>query len=136
MSVRIDVHYEGDLHCTAIHTPSGDRMLTDAPPDNRGRGAHFSPTDLVAAAMGTCVLTVMGVVARDRDIDMRGARAEVHKHMSEVPRRHISKLTVEVTLPARLGDKERRILEGAGHACPVHNSLATHTEVALTFVYE
>lgn len=136
MSVRIDIHYEGDLHCTAIHTPSGDRMRTDAPPDNRGRGEHFSPTDLVAAAMGTCVLTVMGIVARDRDIDMHGARAQVHKHMSDVPRRHISRISVEVTLPARLGDKERRLLEHAGHACPVHNSLAAETAVEISFVYE
>ena len=136
MSVRIEVVYEGDLHCTAIHTPSGDRMRTDAPPDNRGRGEHFSPTDLVAAAMGTCVLTVMGVVARDRNIDMSGAHAQVHKHMQNEPHRHISKLTVEVRLPARLVDKERRILEHAGHACPVHNSLAAQTAVELSFVYE
>ena len=135
MAVRIDVLYEGDLHCTAIHTPSGDRLRTDAPPDNRGLGEHFSPTDLMAASMGTCVLTVMGIVARDRDIDMRGARAAVHKHMVDLPRRHIAKLTVEVTLPARLGDKERLVLERAGHACPVHNSLAPETEVVLSFVY-
>ena len=136
MATCIDVLYEGDLHCTAIHTPSGDRMRTDAPPDNRGRGEHFSPTDLMAAAMGTCVLTVMGIAARDRDIDMRGARCAVRKEMSNEPRRHISKLSVAVTLPARLGDRERLVLERAAHACPVHNSLAPATEVELEFAYE
>ena len=136
MSVRIDVLYEGDLQCTAIHAPSGERLSTDAPPDNRGRGAHFSPTDLVAAAMGTCVLTVMGIAALDRDIDMRGTRAQVLKHMSPVPRRRISKLSVEVRLPARLEPAQRRLLERAAHTCPVHNSLATGTEVELSFVYK
>jgi len=66
MSVTVDVVYEGDLECTLTHGPSGDRLRTDAPVDNRGRGAHFSPTDLVGAAMGSCTLTVMGIVARRR----------------------------------------------------------------------
>ncbi len=136
MPVRIDVRYEGDLQCTATHVPSGERLRTDAPPDNRGRGANFSPTDLVAAAMGTCVLTVMGLVARDRNIDLRGVCAQIQKLMSPVPHRHISKLGVEVRMPARLVPAQRRLLERAAHACPVHHSLAADTEVEFTFVYE
>lgn len=136
MAVRMSVAYEGDLHCVATHGPSGDRLPTDAPLDNRGRGAHFSPTDLVGAAMGTCMLTIMGIAARDREIDMTGARAEVAKEMSNVPRRHISKLAVTITLPAKLDARARAVLEAAAHGCPVHASLGPDTEVALDFVYE
>jgi putative redox protein len=131
----VDVTYAGDLHCEAVHGPSGHRILTDAPPDNRGRGEHFSPTDLVGTALGTCILTVMGIAARDRGWDMSGATAEVLKEMGAVPRRHIARLTVTVTLPAHLDDRARRILEAAGHTCPVHASLHERTEVDLTFRY-
>jgi len=136
MSVRIEIQYEGELQCTAVHTLSGDRLRTDAPLDNRGRGEHFSPTDLVAAALGNCVVTVMAIVARDRDIDMTGTRAQVTKEMSAVPRRHISKLTVDLVLPAHLGPQARRVLERAAHTCPVHASLGPGTVVDLRFAYE
>jgi putative redox protein len=135
MSVKVDVVYEGDLHCVAVHGPSGDRLPTDAPVDNRGRGEHFAPTDLVGVALGTCVLTVMGIAARDRGIPMAGARAEVVKEMGAAPRRHISRLAVRVTLPASLGDKERTLLERAGRHCPVEASLGPQTVVDLEFAY-
>ena len=135
MTVRVEVVYEGDLHCTAKHGPSGDTLPTDAPVDNRGRGEHFSPTDLVGTAMGTCMLTIMGIAARDRGIDMTGARAEVEKEMGAVPRRHIARLTVRIFLPAALPDRERTILEAAARGCPVHASLGPLTEVDLSFVY-
>lgn len=134
MGVRIDVTYDGDLHCTAIHGPSGDRFPTDAPVDNRGKGEHFSPTDLLAASIGTCALTVMGIAARDKGIDMSGARAEVVKEMGAEPRRHIAHLDVRITLPARLDERERAILEKAAHGCPVHASLGL-TKVDYRFVY-
>jgi len=133
--VRVDVVYEGDLHCVAVHGPSKDTITTDAPVDNRGRGEHFSPTDLLGAAMGTCMLTIMGIAARDRGIDIRGARAEVQKEMSAVPRRHIGKLTVRITLPARLSERERALMEAAARSCPVHASLGPQTEVDLGFEY-
>ena len=104
MSVKVSVEYEGDLHCGLVHGPSGQRLRTDAPEDNRGRGEFFSPTDLVGASIGTCMLTIMGIAALDRGIDMTGARAEISKEMSAVPRRHISKLTVRITLPAALDE--------------------------------
>jgi putative redox protein len=135
MAVIVDVVYEGDLECTLTHGPSGDRMRTDAPVDNRGRGAHFSPTDLVGAAMGCCTLTVMGIVARDRGWDMTGATARVVKHMGAEPRRHISKLTLDITLPAALDEKARTILERTAHTCPVQASMGKLTEIALTFHY-
>jgi putative redox protein len=135
MAVTLDVVYEGDLECTLTHGPSGDRMRTDAPVDNRGRGAHFSPTDLVGAAMGSCTLTVMGIVARDRGWDMKGATARVVKEMGAEPRRHIAKLTVAITLPATLDDKARTILERTATTCPVQASMGSLTQIDLTFVY-
>ena len=135
MSVTVDVVYDGNLECTLTHGPSGDRMTTDAPVDNRGRGLHFSPTDLVGAAMGSCMLTVMGIVARDRGHTMDGATAKVVKDMGAEPRRHIAKLTVDITLPAALDDKARTILERTARTCPVHASLGELTQVAMTFRY-
>jgi putative redox protein len=135
MPVTIDVVYDGNLECTLTHGPSGDRMTTDAPTDNRGRGIHFSPTDLVGAGMASCMLTVMGIVARDRGWDMTGATARVVKDMGAEPRRHISHLTVDITLPASLDEKARAVLEGTARACPVHASLGTLTKVDLTFHY-
>ena len=135
MAVTLDVVYEGDLECTLTHGPSGDRMKTDAPVDNRGRGLHFSPTDLVGAALGSCILTVMGIAARDRGWEMKGATAKVVKEMGLEPRRHVAKLTVDITMPAALDDKARAILERAAHTCPVHASLGELTHVELTFHY-
>lgn len=135
MAVTVDVVYEGDLECLLTHGPSGDRMRTDAPIDNRGRGAHFSPTDLVGAAMGTCMLTVMGIVARDRGWDMKGATAKVVKEMGAEPRRHIARLSVDITLPATLDEKARTTLERTALTCPVHASLGPLTQVPLTFHY-
>jgi putative redox protein len=135
MGVTIDVVYDGDLECTLTHGPSGDKMRTDAPVDNRGRGAHFSPTDLVGASMGSCMLTVMGIVARDAGWDMKGATAKVVKEMGVQPRRHIAKLTVDIALPAALDENARRSLERTARACPVHASLGELTQVVLTFSY-
>ena len=134
-TVTVDVLYEGDLECTLTHGPSGDVMKTDAPVDNRGRGLHFSPTDLVGASMGSCMLTVMGIVARDRGWDMKGATARVVKEMGAEPRRHIAKLTVDITLPAALDEKARTVLERTAHTCPVHASLGEMTKVNLNFHY-
>lgn len=136
MSVKVSVEYEGDLHCGLVHGPSGQRLRTDAPEDNRGRGEFFSPTDLVGASIGSCMLTIMGIAALDRGIDMTGARAEISKEMSAVPRRHISKLTVRITLPAALDERQRKILEAGARGCPVCASLGPDTEVDLGFVYQ
>jgi len=135
MPVTVDVVYDGDLECTLTHGPSGDQMRTDAPVDNRGRGIHFSPTDLVGAAMGCCMLTVMGIVARDRGWEMTGATARVVKDMGAEPRRHIAKLTVDITLPAALDAKARETLERTAYTCPVHASLGSLTQTTLTFHY-
>lgn len=135
MPVIVDVTYDGDLECTLTHGPSGAEMRTDAPVDNKGLGRRFSPTDLVGAGMGSCMLTVMGIVARDRGWDMKGATARVGKDMGADPRRHISRLTVDITLPASLDEKARTVLENTARACPVHASLGSLTKVELKFHY-
>ena len=135
MGVTIDMTYDGNLECTLIHGPSGDRMTTDAPVDNRGRGAHFSPTDLVGAALGSCILTMMGISARDHGWDMGGATCVVTKEMGAQPKRHISKLTIDVTMPAALDAKARTILERTAHACPVETSLGDLTKVEINIRY-
>lgn len=125
--------YSGDLHTEATHLRSGDQLQTDAPVDNRGRGEAFSPTDLVATALGTCILTIMGIRARDGHIDISGARAEVTKIMAENPRR-IQRLEVEVYMPARdYSRAQREILEKAAHYCPVANSLHPDLEEVIRF---
>ena len=135
MAVTIDVEYGGDLHCTAVHGPSGDRIATDAPTDNEGRGEHFSSTDLVATGLATCVLTVMGIAARQRGWAIEGARARVVKEMGAVPRRHIARLELLVELPASLDARARTLLERVARECPVTASLGPATAVLVRFDY-
>ncbi len=136
MSVQIDCRYEGDLHCAALHGPSGSTLATDAPADNQGRAETFSPTDLVATALGSCLLTIMGIYARPRNIRIEGARAVVHKEMTKTPPRRIARLTVHISLPAALSEKARGGLEQAARLCPVAASLHPDVEVVLAFEYE
>ena len=135
MAVHIDITYEGDLRCAAVHGPSGDRLVTDAPVDNEGQGRHFSPTDLVAASLGSCILTILGIAARKRGYALEGAQVSVDKHMAEQPRRHISALTLKFTLPAALNERARTLLEALAETCPVAASLGPDTEVDLQFEY-
>jgi putative redox protein len=115
--------YDGGLRCSAVHGPSGITIHTDAPVDNQGRGEAFSPTDLVAAALATCILTIMGITA-DRDgFAIEGSSAKVEKRMTSSGVRRIAELEVWVTLPAALNDDQREKLRRAGEACPVKRSL-------------
>ena len=138
--VEIEVLYEGGLHCVATHGPSGATLTTDAPVDNQGRGESFSPTDLVATALGTCFLTIMGIVAERGKLDLAGTRVHVTKEMLTAPVRRIGKLTVCVTVPAdkaaRLSAADRSKLEAAAKHCPVHQSLHPEIEIPVEFVYE
>ena len=131
--VRIDAVYEGELHSRLTHAGSGAVIETDAPLDNEGRGEAFSPTDLVAAALASCTLTAMGIVARRRDWDMKGARARVEKHMVTQPERRIGRLVVEIEMPAGIPEEGRVILERSAHTCPVDRSLRPELEVDLRF---
>lgn len=121
--VEIRVLYEGDLSCTATHGPSGATMSTDAPVDNRGQGRSFSPTDLVGTAMGTCMVTIMGIAARDRGWDITGTTVTVKKHMVADPHRRIGRLEVVIAVPGEHSPEARAVLEKAALTCPVHRSL-------------
>jgi putative redox protein len=137
MAVTIDVVYSGRLRCNATHGPSGRLLATDAPVDNGGQGSEFSPTDLVATALGACVLTIMGMVAEQNGIDLTGTKAEVVKEMAAQPTRRIGILTVTVTLPdeLELSNADKAKLENAAHTCPVKQSIHPDVEMRIRFVY-
>ena len=131
--VEITVAYEGDLHTRAVHVQSGEELETDAPLDNGGKGEKFSPTDLVAVALGTCVLTIMGLMAKRIGVDFSGARLRVKKEMKAAPSRMIGKLDVEFFYPSQLDASKQQQLEKAAMACPVHASL--HPDIEQKFVF-
>ena len=133
--VRIEVGYRGELRCEAVHGPSGTKLITDAPVDNQGKGESFSPTDLVATGLGTCIATIMGIVARRDQIDLRGLQITVDKEMSADPPRRIAKLTTRITMPAGLTEQQKSKLEKAAHTCPVHQTLHGKVELPIEFVY-
>ncbi|MFP6608421.1 MAG: OsmC family protein [Myxococcota bacterium] len=131
--VKIDVAYEGDLHTTCRHGPSGRELETDAPVDNQGRGESFSPTDLLATALGTCTLTVMGIVARREGWKLEGARSRVEKHMVADPVRRVGRLVLHFELPAGFAADARATLEEAARTCPVKQSIHPEIETELVF---
>ncbi len=133
--VTIQTTYEGDLHCRAVHEPSGTTLATDAPKDNQGRGESFSPTDLVATALGTCILTTMGIVARTHGLDMTGATATVEKEMTAIPTRRIGSLATRIHMPHVVSDEHRLRLERAAHTCPVHKSLHPDVQAPIEFTW-
>ena len=121
--VKITGEYQGDLHCQATHGPSGRTLETDAPVDNQGKGEAFSPTDLMATALGTCILTSIAMAARRLGVDLKGARFEVTKEMStDIPRR-IVRLATYIWLPVSHSVDRDDALERAARTCPVHKSL-------------
>ena len=133
--VQINIAYENDLHCAAVHGPSGARIATDAPVDNQGRGESFSPTDLVATALGACMATIMGIYARRQNIDLRPMTVRVDKTMADDPRR-IAKLAVEFHMPKNLTDRHRTSLERAARECPVHHSIHPGIDTPIVFLYD
>ncbi|MBK8475002.1 MAG: OsmC family protein [Opitutaceae bacterium] len=133
--VKISTVYEGDLHTVATHGPSGQTLATDAPVDNQGRGETFSPTDLVATALGSCMLTIMGMAARRLGLELKGARAEVSKEMSPPPRR-IAKLTTEIWIPLPRSADPTGQLEAAALTCPVHRSLLAEIDKPVVFHWQ
>ena len=133
--VAIQFEYQGDLHCKAVHGPSTTELFTDAPKDNQGRGESFSPTDLVATALGTCMLTVMGIMARTLAIDIAGATATVEKEMTSTAPRMIQSLAVKIQMPAGIAPENRVKLERAAHTCPVHKSLHPDVQTPIEFTW-
>jgi putative redox protein len=133
--VRIETEYQGDLHCASVHTPSGTELATDAPVDNQGRGESFSPTDLIATSLGTCMLTTMGIIARAIDVDLSGATATVEKEMSATPPRKINRLSVSIRVPRTTSPENQQRLENAANACPVKKSIHPDIETPVQFVW-
>jgi putative redox protein len=131
--VTMQLEYQGDLHCKAIHEPSGTELTTDAPKDNQGRGESFSPTDLVATALGSCMLTVMGIMARTLNLDITGATATVGKEMTSSAPRRIARLAVRIHIPHAISPENQQKLERAAHTCPVHKSLHPDVESPIDF---
>ena len=131
--VRIEATYDGDLRCTATHGPSGMHLVTDAPVDNKGKGESFSPTDLLATSMLTCVMTIVAIRADSKGIDVSGMNGSVEKSMAAHPRR-IAKLEVIVDLPSNLSMDDRAWLITEGCNCPVCVSVSESMEVDVTFL--
>ncbi len=128
--------YEGNLRTRMTHIYSGTEVLTDAPLDNQGLAQAFSPTDLVASALGSCMISIMGIKARDMQLDLKGTEAEVIKIMASNPRR-IAEVQVTLIFPANnFSEKERTILENAALACPVAKSLHPDIKQDVKFVWQ
>ena len=132
--VKMTATYMGEKHCTTEHGPSKTVLHTDAPKDNQGRGESFSPTDLVATALGTCILTTIAIFAEKDGIELKNSRMSVEKEMSSNPRK-IASLRTVIELPASLSKEVREKLEAVGHNCPVMKSLHPDVSVPIEFRY-
>ena len=130
----IHCHYSGDLHCQAQHLASGAQLSTDAPLDHAGRGEGFAPTDLLATAVGTCLLTVMGIAAKQRGWDMSGARADVEKTMVTSGERQIKTLRIAIELPMTLPPEQVEVLRAIAKDCPVLRSLHPDLDLQLDWL--
>ncbi|MEN0059665.1 MAG: OsmC family protein [Bdellovibrio sp.] len=133
--VKMTAVYQGEKHCEITHGPSKSQIATDAPKDNNGRGALFSPTDLVGAATGSCMLTVMAIAAEKDGVDLKGSQVSVEKEMHPSPRR-ISQLNVILRLPQHIPVDYRKKLEHIAHTCPVKLSLHPDIQMPVQFHYD
>ncbi|MFN8246323.1 MAG: OsmC family protein [Ferruginibacter sp.] len=124
--------YQGELRCSCTHLQSQTVIETDAPTDNRGKGARFSPTDLLCVSLATCMITTRGIRAADMQIDLSGSKLEVTKHMLSEPRR-VGKVEINLLLPGNLEEKDRMILQKIGDNCPVMKSIHPDLQVEVTY---
>ncbi|MFC2100768.1 OsmC family protein [Bacteroidota bacterium] len=128
--------YKGDLRTKALHILSNNEIITDAPPDNKGKGEAFSPTDLVATSLGCCMLTIMGIAAREHQFNIDGTEVWITKIMKSNPRR-IGEIIVEFDFPAvNYSTKEKKIIERAAYTCPVSQSLHADLKQTVRFNYQ
>lgn len=127
--VQIDVEYLGDLMCKVTHTPSGNTFFTDAPIDNNGQARYISPTDLLAASIGSCIATIMGIKANANGIDITGLKINVVKQMVNTPFRRVDKLTARIYFEKRLNEKDFAIMQNVVNTCPVTRSLLPEIEI-------
>lgn len=131
--VEMSLVYDGDLRSTATHGPSAATVVVDAPVDNHGRGESFSPSDLLATALGGCMLTYIGLAADRHGWDLRGTRLTIKKEMVADPLRRVGRLTVDIYLVRKCDDKEMKILTNAVTTCPVKLSISERIQVPITF---
>jgi len=136
MSIKISCEYLGDLRVRAVHAPSGAEIITDAPVDNQGQGRSFSPTDLAAASVATCMITIVGIQAKSIPLDLTGFKVEIEKHMSTTPPRRIAQLEVKMFMPAGIPEELRPRLIRAAEACPVKQSFRDDTVINLQWFWD
>lgn len=134
--VKMSVLYTGKLHCKLEHEPSKSMIETDAPKDNHGLGEKFSPTDLVGAALGSCILTTMAIVAERDGVSLQGATASVEKEMVTDPARRIGALHVKIRMPKSVPADKRQKLEQVAMNCPVTKSVHPEMKIPMSFSYE
>ncbi len=133
--VPISLRYDGNLLCTVTHDPSGASFTTDAPLDNGGRAASFSPTDLLATSLLSCIVTTMALVAERKGFVLAGMSAAIEKHMVSTPERRVGKLVVTLNMPPNLTPDQRTLLERVAKTCPVRKSISPDIDVVETYVY-
>ena len=127
----VSCRYRGELRCEATHHGSGAVLITDAPIDNAGKGEEFSPTDLLATSVATCMLTIMGITAKSRNWSIEGSTAEVDKQMTQSGPRKVEKLSVHLKLPQQLSNDQRGLLQRVAEQCPVKRSLDPSIQLEL-----
>lgn len=132
--VHSEIIYQGGLRCEAVHGPSGTKILTDAPVDNHGKGEAFSPTDLMATSLGLCMATIMGIAAERHGVELKGMTVGVDKIMATDTPRRIARIVVAFRIPQPSDHPQRKLLEAAALACPVHHSL--HPDVVKDVTFE
>ena len=130
--VEIAITYDGTLRCSASHGPSGTGLITDAPVDNHGKGESFSPTDLLATALGTCMMTYIGLLAERSGWDVTGTTMRVQKEMVADPIRRVGRLVVDIHIPIELSDKDLTVVENTVNTCPVKMSISDRIQVPIT----
>jgi putative redox protein len=131
-----EIIYTGDLRTHATHVQSGQTLITDAPIDNQGKGEAFSPTDLCATSLACCILTIMGIKAKESQIDMTGTKVAVNKIMTVEPPRRIARIELLMSMPDKIWtDEEKQILTQAASSCPVCRSLNPVIETNLTITW-
>ncbi|RYE16257.1 MAG: OsmC family peroxiredoxin [Sphingobacteriaceae bacterium] len=128
----IETVYQGTLRTQATHIQSGTEILTDAPVDNQGKGEAFSPTDLLAASLGSCMLTIMGITAREHQINIENTKCAITKIMAASPRR-VGEIGIELNFPEKYSDKQQKILKRAALTCPVYLSLHPDIKKSVNF---
>ena len=135
MGVKITGTYIGNKKCESVHEPSGAVLVTDAPKDNAGEGSAFSPTDLLATSLGTCIMTTMAIFAERNGIQFGGVKFELEKIMHDQPRQ-VGRIPITIHLPSDLSKEQRARLERVAETCPVSKSLNPDIIKEIKFIYD